>query len=181
VRALVVFESMFGCTEQVAHAVGAGLRDAGAAVEVVEVSTAPLPDVLGPSGVDLLVVGAPTHAFGLSRPGTRADAASRGVPVVSTGGGVREWLAAADRCPVPTAAFDTHVQHPDLPGHASRAADRRLRRLGGRRVTRPASFAVEGTTGPLVAGELDRARAWGAGLAAASAGDAAARGPARAG
>ncbi|MFC5379912.1 flavodoxin family protein [Aquipuribacter nitratireducens] len=165
-RALVVYESMFGCTEQVALAVKDGLRDAGATVEAVEVSRAPSPGALREGAVDLLVVGAPTHALGLSRPETRADAAGRGRPLVSRGQGVREWLAAAEGCDVAAAAFDTHVRRPRVPGHAGRAADRRLRRLGCRRAARPESFDVEDVQGPLCDGEVERAHAWGVGLAA---------------
>ena len=62
-NALVVFESMFGNTEAVANAIADGLKEQGA-VRVVEVGEAP--DGL-PSGVDLLVVGGPTHARGDER------------------------------------------------------------------------------------------------------------------
>jgi flavodoxin len=55
-RILVVFESMFGATEAVAEAIGKGLAVA-APVEVVNVDDAPA-DL---TGVDLLVVGGPTH------------------------------------------------------------------------------------------------------------------------
>ena len=68
-RALVVYESMFGNTEAIAHAIAEGLS-LQLAVELVEVSAAPttLRDV------DLLVAGGPTHAFGLSRRSTRESA-----------------------------------------------------------------------------------------------------------
>jgi hypothetical protein len=45
-------------------------------------------------------------------------------------------------------------------GTASRAAAKRLRKLGFRLVARPESFVVEGVSGPLGEGELERARAW---------------------
>ena len=88
-RALVVFESMFGNTEVIARAIAEGLA-ADATVEVVEVGSAP-PTI--PPGVDLLVVGGPTHAHGLSKPETRADSARRaGDRQISRGTGIREWL-----------------------------------------------------------------------------------------
>jgi hypothetical protein len=65
------------------------------------------------------------------------------------------------------AAFDTRVSKPRLPGSAAAAAEKRLRRLGFRVAARSRSFYVDGTTGPLVAGEPDRARHWGEELALA--------------
>ncbi|WP_448071018.1 flavodoxin family protein [Georgenia yuyongxinii] len=164
--ALVVFESMFGNTQAVAEAVAEGLAAGSMRVQVCEVGEAPALDELS---VDLLVVGAPTHAFGLSRPQTRAEAAARtGGPVISATCGVREWLAAVGRVPdgLRVAAFDTHVQIPMIPGWASHAEEKRLRRLGATMVDGACSFYVHGYTGPLLDGELDRARGWGEQLAA---------------
>ncbi len=162
--AVVVYESMFGNTQQVALAVATGLRAAGP-VEVAEVGTAP---ALGAIEADLVVVGAPTHAFGLSRASTRADAATRGSrPLVSAGTGVREWLGTGPaRSGTWSAAFDTHVRRPDLPGRAGRAAAARLARAGCRALDRAESFWVGGTEGPLLDGELERAEAWGRTLGA---------------
>jgi hypothetical protein len=166
-RALIVYESMFGNTKAIAEAVAAGLgRDVD--VELVEVGAAP---TRPSTEVDLLVVGAPTHAFGMSRASTRADAASKSdEPLVSTGIGVREWIEQLPRAEWATraATFDTRVAHPHVPGSAARGALKRLRRLGFRGAGRATSFYVDGTTGPLVAGELDRAKAWGHGLAVES-------------
>jgi hypothetical protein len=59
-------------------------------------------------------------------------------------------------------AFDTRFKKPRwLTGSAARAAEKRLRELGYRIAAPAESFFVAGTTGPLVAGELDRARRWG--------------------
>ena len=163
--AVVVYESMFGCTRDVAEAVAEGVRTR-MPVDVVEVGEADDP---GRGDVSLLVVGAPTHAFGLSRPATREDAArTAGHDVISARRGVREWLDSASRCHAQAAAFDTHVSHPDLPGHASRRAAKRLRRLGCHLVVPAESFAVGGMQGPVEPGELDRARAWGAEVADAA-------------
>jgi hypothetical protein len=162
--ALVVVESSFGNTRRIAEAVAAGLgpRVHARVVDVTE--AAGLAD-----GVDLLVVGGPTHALGMSRPATRRSAAEQaGNGAVAAEVGLREWLetlgpAAAGRL---AAAFDTRVDHPRLPGSAAAGALRRLHGLGYRRVTRPESFRVTGTKGPLKPGELERARLWGSGLVA---------------
>jgi len=161
-RALVVFESMFGNTEAVARAVAGGLAE-HMPVEVVPVSAAP--EELD-ADIDLLVVGGPTHTFSLSRAATRRSALEQGAdPVGGAQVGVREWLSelAPARSTCRAAAFDTRVRVHGMPGSAARAASRRLRRLGVEAM-HPCTFWVEGTTGPLVDGELDHARAWGLAL-----------------
>jgi hypothetical protein len=83
----------------------------------------------------LVVASGPTHAFGLTRPRTRADAATQADgPLVSPAGAVREWLEAAERpeSGVGAAAFDTRIDKPRVPGSAARDAEKRLRRLGFR-------------------------------------------------
>ena len=61
---------------------------------------------------------------------------------------------------VGAAAFDTRIDKPRVPGSAARAAEKRLRRLGFRFVAAAESFYVTGTKGPLVPGEVERARLW---------------------
>ncbi len=114
-RALVVFESMFGDTKDVADAVARGLAEE-MQVQTLEVGTAP--GVVDPE-IDVLIVGGPTHAFGMSRPGTREDAVkqSEGAGVLSGKLGIREWLATVQVSPqLQVAAFDTRVYKPHLPG-----------------------------------------------------------------
>jgi hypothetical protein len=164
-RALVVYESMFGNTRAVAGAIAEGLLE-HVRTDLVEVGAAPHePD----ARVDLLVVGGPTHAFGMSRPNTRADAATKSdASLVSCGIGMREWIEQLPPATQATAAatFDTRVLKPRVPGSAARAALKHLRKDGFRVAAPAVTFWVVGTTGPLVAGELDRARAWGDALAA---------------
>ena len=86
---------------------------------------------------------------------------------MSTELGLREWLGTLRKgsSKVAVATFDTRISKPRLPGSAAAAAEKRLRRLGFRLLARPESFSVEGTTGPLVGGELERAHRWGKELA----------------
>ena len=171
-RALVVFESMFGNTETIARAIGEGIESSMHA-DVVEVGAAP--DTV-PADVTLLVVGGPTHAFSMSWPTTRRDAAQRVTAVVSRDRGIREWLGGLPGAAPATeaATFDTRVTT-RVTGSAARAASRRLDRLGYPLVAAPASFRVSDVTGPLIGGEIDRAREWGKGLGA----EVAARRPSR--
>jgi hypothetical protein len=164
-RALVVYESMFGNTQVIADAIADGLAGR-MRVDTVEVGVAPAS--IG-DDVGLLVVGGPTHAFGMSRQGTRQDAAKQAKEgLVSTGIGVREWLAGLQGSPgMAAATFDTRIRKPRLPGSAARGAEKRLRRLGFRILAPAASFYVEGTLGPLLEGERERARRWGERLGSA--------------
>jgi hypothetical protein len=169
-RALVVYESMFGNTRDIAVAIAAGIA-AGMPVETIEVAAAPTSI---PDDVDLLVVGGPTHAHGMTKPESRADSARRaGDRLVSRGDGIREWLQAVRGGSARTAAasFDTRIKGPGmLWGSAAKAADKHLRGLGFPAAASPESFLVDGPTGPpfdrLAHGEIERARAWGEGLAA---------------
>jgi hypothetical protein len=164
-RALVVVESVFGNTRRIAEAISSGLS---AQIDVRLVDVAEAPTEL--AEVDLVVVGGPTHAFGMTRPSTRRGAAEQtGSRVAAAEIGLREWLGAVPAGTGDAAVFDTRAARPRTPG-ASRGAARRLKRKGYHLITRPETFRVTGTEGPLCDGELDRARAWGAALAAQLAG-----------
>jgi hypothetical protein len=159
-HALVVFESAFGNTQRIAQAVADGLSS-HVRVDVAEVGVAPR-DVR--EGIDLLVVGGPTQALSMSRPGTRRSAARQAQHgLVSQGDGLREWLAAVRGAPgIAAATFDTRFKKPRwITGSAARAAEKRLRELGCRISAPSESFFVDGATGPLLEGEEERARRWG--------------------
>ncbi|HEX2498254.1 MAG TPA: flavodoxin domain-containing protein [Actinomycetes bacterium] len=162
-RALVVYESMFGNTRRIAEAIAAGL-EMSAQVDLVAVGSAPA--VLA-DDLDLVVVGGPTHAHGMTRPGTRTSAAEQAADTVTPAGtGLRDWLEAIRPRPgLAAATFDTRFDKPGwLTGSAARGAAKRLQRSGCRLVASPESFYVLGTTGPVQDGELDRAYDWGRAL-----------------
>lgn len=158
-RSVVVYESLYGNTEAVARAVADGLARYGQARAVT-------PAMLGSgqlAGVDLLVVGAPTHAWGLPRDSTWQPQNGMTAEHRTTAPRVRDWLdtigPGAGR---PAVAFDTRVDKPRwLTGSAAKVVARRLRAQGWNVTGAPRSFLVTGSDGPLVAGELGRARAWG--------------------
>jgi len=172
-RSLIVYESMYGNTRQIAEAIAEGCRQAGEA-SVVRAANC---DPATLAGLDLLVIGGPTHAWSMSRPKTRDAAitnAARGAPVVEAKpgeSGVRELLPRLPRSLSPVAVYDTRIGGVPaiLTGRASAAIARRLRRRGIRTLGRPRSFLVT-RDNRLQPGELERARSWGAGLAAQRAG-----------
>jgi len=173
-RALIVYESLYGNTHIVANSVAAGLRDKAWDATVVPVNraTAELMD-----GIDLLIVGGPTHMHGMSSGRSRrfgADAAARpgsGLTLEpgAAGPGVRDWLhGAGSGHGVPAAAFDTRLDGPPLfTGRASTSIAHRLRRHGYRLVVPAESFLIT-KRNALLGNESDRARAWGAALAFAA-------------
>jgi hypothetical protein len=177
VKALVVYESFFGNTESIAQAIARGLRLENAAAAAVDVGEAGDVDV---HDYALLVVGGPTHAFALSRPRTREDAAARGGASRYSAHGLREWLADIPICDEThlAATFDTRVSKVrHLPMSAARSAAHLLRQRRFTLVDRPAGFVVEDVEGPLEPREMERAVAWGRTLARATQVRKAAEGP----
>lgn len=147
---------MFGNTRDIARAVAEGLAE-WSDVSITDVDDAEQ-TVL--ADADLVVAGGPTHAFSMSREATRQDAVARGAVGASTRG-LRDWLEKAQvSAPLPLATFDTHAKQRWIPGSASRSAAREGRERGFVPVD-VASFYVQDMQGPLVGGELERARHWG--------------------
>jgi Flavodoxin len=168
-KSLVIYESMYGNTHLIAKAIAEGLSEAG------ETKVMPIYQAVSDSlrGVDLLVVGGPTHVHGLSRSSTRkaaADAAhdpEKGLTLEAQGAGrgLRDWFEDVRDMTPKGAAFDTRVDMPSaLTGRAARGIAKRMRHHGCKLVTQPESFLVD-KNNHLIAGEEDRARRWGAGLA----------------
>jgi len=169
VRAVVIYESMFGNTHLVADAIADGLRTRGEAV-VVPVDRA---DEALVRSADLIVVGGPTHAHGMSREDTRIGAviASNDKPGSSfildadaEGRGLRDWFASLGRVETDAAAFDTRVDLPAaISGRASKGIARKLRHHGANLISEPRSFLVT-TANYLLPDEQAHACDWGARL-----------------
>ncbi len=170
-RAVVVYESMYGNTRAIADAIGHGLAPLGQ-VTVVPVGHAGARLL---DGVDLVVAGGPTHVHGMTRPGTRQAAVTAGnepgsgleVEPGGDGPGLREWLHAVDGGGARAAAFDTRVDaSAALTGRASKGIAKQLGSHGFSVVAGPESFLVT-KDNRLLPGEEARAREWGARLAEA--------------
>ena len=171
-RALVIYESMYGNTRVVASNIADGLRGTYE-VTLVPVAAATA-DLIAQA--DLLVVGAPTHMHGLSTASSRQLARKAAVKPESgltldpdaDGLALRDWLSGLAGGHGLAAAFDTRLAGaPVLTGRASRGISRLLRRHGYRLITPPESFVVT-KLNTLIDGEPSRARAWGEALAAAA-------------
>jgi hypothetical protein len=169
-RAVIVYESMFGNTHAIADAIGKGLEP------TLEVVVVPLAEAGRErwGDADLLVVGGPTHLHGMSRPGSRKWAAAiaqkpRNDLVLdrdAEGPGVRHWLASLGHGHTKVAAFDTrYTGLAGLTDRASKAICRKLRKHGFEVVAKPESFLVD-SKHHLEPGEEARAQDWGKRLAA---------------
>lgn len=151
-KALVIYDSVFGNTEEIARAVGRGL---GADVMVVNVKKATNNDL---QGVDLLVVGSPTRSFSAT---PELLAFLQALP--------EEGLKA-----VKAAAFDTRIDVKTIPflfrgmvdkgGYAAPLIARLLEQKGAVLLIPPQAFFVKDREGPLRTGELERAAAWAQGI-----------------
>ncbi len=139
-KALIVYDSMYGNTEKIAKAIGGAIAGEARVAPVSEVNSAEL------KTIDLLIVGSPTQ-------GGRATAA------------IRDFL---DKISEPAikginvAAFDTRVSTrvATVFGYAAGRIAGSLKRKGGTLVASPQGFFVKGTEGPLKEGELERAAGW---------------------
>jgi len=164
-RALVVYESMYGNTHAVAIDIAAGLG-ATQAVTLVPVSRA-TPELV--ADADLIVAGGPTHLHGMSTASSRrmaAEAARKpgsglAMDPDADGPGLRSWLARLGARDVLAVSFDTRLGGvPVLTGRASRNISRLLIGHGCRLLVPPESFLVS-KQNTLLKGESARACSWG--------------------
>jgi len=168
-RALVVYESMFGNTRLVAESIARGLDRS--AVDSVLTTAAAAPR--STDTFDLVVVGAPTHAHGLPRPSSRLEAAgwaanpekALALEKSAPADGVREWLDKADVSDDTRllAAFSTRADIMRmLAGDAAVVIARRLKALKAGHVETECFLVT--SSNRLVEGEQNRADAWAATL-----------------
>ena len=146
-KALVIYDSVFGNTEKIAQAIAKALGMQALKAESVQ------PEQL--AGLELIVVGSPTRKF-QATPATVAML--KRIPRGALQG-------------VKAAAFDTRIAVDKVKssllhvmvklfGYAAEKIARRLQKKGGVPALAPEGFFVNGTEGPLRAGEIERAAAW---------------------
>lgn len=152
-KALTIYDSFFGNTEQIAQAIGNALGSQED-IEILRVGDVK-PEQL--TGLTLLVVGSPTRGF---RPTPAISNLLKRIP--------RNGLSG-----VKVAAFDTRFSMDEIEssvfilrilvntfGYAAKPISDRLKKKGGELIIPPEGFFVKGTEGPLRKGELERAADW---------------------
>jgi len=137
-RILVVYDSMYGNTEAIAKAIVAALGADARAMRAPDATPSAL------EGVDLLVVGAPTHG-GRPMPSVQAF-----IDRLTDLKGLR------------VAFFDTRSEgkFARMFGEAATRGAESLKAKGAVPVGTAEGFFVKGKKGPLKEGELERAAAW---------------------
>jgi hypothetical protein len=157
VKAVVVYESLWGNTAAIAKAIAEGIGDGAQALSTTEATPAAL------SATDLIVAGAPVFAFHMSSDRTRGDIAAHpepGAPMPDLSHpSLQSWLDALAPGTAPCAAFDTEVRGPF--GKAAPTIAKALQAKGYHLLEPGEGFVVSGKYGPLRAGELQRANHWG--------------------
>ena len=141
-RALVVYESMYGNTHAIAISIAAGL---GASHEVTLVPvTRATPELV--AAADLVIAGGPTNMHGMSTAASRrmaSEAAAKegsglAMDPDAHGPGIRGWLSGMGARRGLAAAFDTRLGGvPMLTGRASRGIARLLKAHGYRLLADP--------------------------------------------
>ena len=159
-KAMVIFDSVFGNTAKIAEAIGQGLGSPEE-VQVVRVNDVKPEQLIG---LTLLIVGSPTRQF---NPTGATTNLIKGIPKDGLKG-------------VKVAAFDTRITESEVErvrilaffvkifGYAAKPMADRLEKKGGELTVPPEGFYVGGTEGPLLEGELERAADWARQIAAAA-------------
>lgn len=157
-KALIIYDSVFGNTKRVAQAIGEELSAGHVTTEVLSVKETNTSEIVD---FDLIVFGSPTH-------GGRASSDMK-----EFFGSIPDESLAGKKI----ACFDTRSDLSEenifvrtvvrLLGYAAGRIEGTLRKKGGEPVIEPEGFLVSGREGPLVEGELERAKKWGRDLAEA--------------
>jgi hypothetical protein len=157
VKAVVVYESLWGNTAAIAKAIAQGIGDGAQAPTTAEAT----PEAL--IGTDLIVARAPVLAFHLSSDRIRASIAAtpeQGAPRPDMSHpSLQSWLDTLAPGTAPCAAFDTELRGPF--GKAAPTIANALQAKGYRLVEPGQGFIVTGKFGPLRGGEVQRAKDWG--------------------
>lgn len=162
-KAIVVYESLWGNTAAIARAIAEGIGLQAQALPTDEATSAVIADA------DLIVAGAPILGFKLPDENMRANiGANPGkapTPPDLSHPSMRAWLETLPKGHAHVATFETRIWW--SLGSAAGAIERSLTGAGYSCVAKAQRFIVKGAYGPLREGELERARKWGAELAQA--------------
>jgi flavorubredoxin len=156
-KAVVVYESLWGNTAAVARAIAEGIGHEAEALTTDQARPESVADA------DLLVAGAPVLGFSLATDRMRENVArsEAGAPAPPdlAHPSMRSWLESLPQGHCSAAAFETRIWW--SPRGATGDIERGLERAGHQLVAKGRKFVVTDKYGPLRSGELEKAREWG--------------------
>jgi hypothetical protein len=160
-KAVVVYESLWGNTAAIARAIAEGIGPDAQALTTDAARAETIADA------DLIVAGAPVLGFSLPTDHmrdsvARSEAGAPSPPDLSHPS-LRSWLEALPRGHGQAAAFETRIWW--SPRGATGDIERGLEGAGYHRAAKAQKFVVNDKYGPLREGEVERARRWGQELA----------------
>jgi len=143
-KALIVYDSVYGNTEKIARAIAEAITPSGE-VKVLRAGEANPSEL---ESIDLLIVGSPTHG---GRPTPAVQNLLNKVPELQG---------------INVAAFDTRIPTKLVKvfGYAAGRIANNLKKKSGTLIASPEGFFVTGGQGPLKEGELERAAGWAKGI-----------------
>jgi flavorubredoxin len=144
-KALLIYDSIFGNTENVAKALSSGMREKGIEVDCVRANAVEIGTL---SNYDMIVIGGPTHKVGLSE-------------TMKT---LTKQLKKADVKNKLAFAFDTRYNK-RFAGSAANRIEQRMKQYGMKVVMSHQSAIVVGREGPLEDGTGEKFKQIGAELA----------------
>jgi flavodoxin I len=147
-KALIVYDSMYGNTEKIAKSIGGAITGDVKVLHIGEVNPYEL------ESIGFLIVGSPTQGF---RPTKSVQTFIESIPGDTLKG-------------IDTAAFDTRIPTSEvgtglrllmkMGGYAAGRIAEALKKKGGNLAVPPEGFFVKDKEGPLKEGEVERAASW---------------------
>jgi hypothetical protein len=158
-KAVVVYESLWGNTAAIARAIAEGIGGDAVALTTDEATGSAI------EGADLIVAGAPLLGFNLATEEIRKSIGNdKAAPTPDLAHpSMRSWLGSLPSGTGRCAGFETRIWW--SPGSAAKKASEGLRKKGYSAAGADEKFIVTGKYGPLKDGEIERAKRWGAQLA----------------
>ena len=139
-KALIVYDSVYGNTEKIAKSIGGAITGDVKVLRIGEVNPSEL------ESIDLFIVGSPTQG-GRPTPAIQDFLSKVSEPAIKG---------------INVAAFDTRfsTRLVGIFGYAAGKIAGSLKTKGGTLILSPEGFFVKGKEGPLKEGELERAASW---------------------
>lgn len=136
-KTIVIYDSVFGNTKQIAESIASHLGENTKIQSIDQLSVEDWQDS------ELLIIGSPINGW---RPTEK----------------IKKWLSSLSNQSLmgkKVASFDTRVKL-FIHGDAANQISKELQKAGAKTIVDPQAFFVAGSKGPLLPGEIDKAKLW---------------------